>query len=339
MEIDPLPPGDDPLPPGGDAAAPSQRPKPLSRWLATLARIVGTVALMGFALRNVNLPALLGLLETVDWRWWGAGLALVVGVQIAASIRWAALARPIGFQFPLGVFIRRFFEGLFFSLCLPTSIGGDVVKAFRLAHTTHGRVLAGCTILADRLTGLAALAIIALTALASIRLALSTIESLAFGGLLLGVVLVAVRWAVGHLDGIAERLPPNHAARVILARLLPYQQQTGLVTSAIAWSLLLQLGGSVVVACVGRSVGVMLPLAFWFMAVPLVALAMVLPISISGVGVREGGLALLLAPYGVPAEKAVAIGLLWFLLNILCGLAGGLMFLADRKPAPAPNSP
>ena len=80
-------------------------------------------------------------------------------------------------------------------------------------------------------------------------------------------------------------------------------------------------------------------MAFWFMAVPLVALAMVLPISISGVGVREGGLALLLAPYGVPAEKAVAIGLLWFLLNILCGLAGGLMFLADRKPAPSPNSP
>jgi len=77
---------------------------------------------------------------------------------------------------------------------------------------------------------------------------------------------------------------------------------------------------------------VTLPLVTWFAVVPLVALAMVLPISVSGVGIREGGLAFLLAPHGVAAEKAVAIGLLWFLTTICCGLVGGVLFLLDRNP-------
>jgi uncharacterized membrane protein YbhN (UPF0104 family) len=68
---------------------------------------------------------------------------------VIAAIRWAFLARPIGFPYSIGLFIWRFFEGAFFSLCLPTSIGGDVVKAYRLADTTHGRLLAGCTVHAE----------------------------------------------------------------------------------------------------------------------------------------------------------------------------------------------
>jgi len=86
------------------------------------------------------------------------------------------------------------------------------------------------------------------------------------------------------------------------------------------------------VALVARGLGVVLPLSVWFAVVPLVALAMVLPISIGGVGVREGGLAFLLAPAGVTAERAVAIGLLWFLTTIGGGLIGGLLFLLDRQP-------
>ena len=86
-------------------------------------------------------------------------------------------------------------------------------------------------------------------------------------------------------------------------------------------------------ALIARGVGVALPLSTWFAVVPLVALVMVVPLSINGVGVREGGLVLLLAPTGVPKDVAVAIGLLWFLATILTGLMGGVLFLLDRRPS------
>ena len=75
------------------------------------------------------------------------------------------LARPLGFDFPQRHFTQLYFEGMFFSLCLPSSIGGDVVKAYRLAPDLNGRVLAACTVLADRATGVVALLVIGLTAL------------------------------------------------------------------------------------------------------------------------------------------------------------------------------
>jgi uncharacterized membrane protein YbhN (UPF0104 family) len=279
---------------------------------------------MALALRGVEWPKLIGLFGTIDWRWWAAGFATGMVVQVIAAVRWALLARPIGFAYSIGLFVWRFFEGAFFSLCLPTSIGGDVVKAYRLADSTPGRLLAGCTVLADRLAGLAALGVLAGAAVIGKEWSLGVGTTIGVGAALLGGVLAAIWLAVGSLDRLLTLFPEPHAARQFIARLLPYQMRPSLMTRAVAWSLLVQMGGSIAVAFVARGLGVTLP---------LVALAMVLPISIGGVGVREGGLAFLLAPSGVPAEQAVAIGLLWFLTTIANGLVGGLLFMLDRTPS------
>src|SRR5690606_1815091 len=62
----------------------------------------------------------------------------------------------------------------------------------------------------------------------------------------------------------------------------------------------------------GVEVGLTALLAFF----PAVAIAQVLPVGISGLGIREGAFALFLAPLGVPTEQAVALGLLLYLLNL-----------------------
>jgi uncharacterized membrane protein YbhN (UPF0104 family) len=304
--------------------------------VGTLVRAAGTVLLLAFALSTVKWSDLAARLQTADWRWWMAGLAAGVLVQVAAAVRWSALARPIGFRLPTTTFIRRFFEGSFFSLCLPGSIGGDVIKAFRMSDSTTGRLLAGCTILADRFTGFAALAVLAATALLVQRYHLETWAALGVGGLLLAAVMVPLGFAVGMLDKVLAWLPEHHRLRRFLGHLLPYQMRPSLLMRAVGWSMIVQMGGAFAVSLVGRSVGVHLPLATWFGSIPLVSLAMVLPISISGVGVREGGLAVLLEPHGVARDQAVAIGLLWFLTTIVCGLIGGACFLGDRRPVTVP---
>ncbi|MFM8497081.1 MAG: lysylphosphatidylglycerol synthase transmembrane domain-containing protein [Planctomycetia bacterium] len=315
-----------------EKAAPASARLRLPAWVSLTLRLAMTAGLMALALRGVEWPKLIELFSRIDWRWWTAGFAVGLTVQVIAAVRWALLARPIGFPFSLGLFIWRFFEGAFFSLCLPTSIGGDVVKAYRLADSTHGRLLAGCTVLADRLAGLAALGVLAGAAVIGKEWSLSTLATIGVGAAMLAVVLACFWLGVGSLDRLLALFPEPHAARQFIARLLPYQMQPSLMTRAVAWSLVVQMGGAITVALVARGLGVTLPLSVWFAVVPLVALAMVLPISIGGVGVREGGLAFLLAPAGVAPERAVAIGLLWFLTTIGGGLIGGLLFLLDRRP-------
>jgi len=323
---------------GMDEAPPATGRPRLPAWLSLALRLAATAALMALALRGVEWPKLVDLFNTIDWRWWMAGFVTAMVVQVIAAVRWALLARPIGFPFSLRLFVWRFFEGAFFSLCLPTSIGGDVVKAYRLADSTHGRLLAGCTVLADRLTGLAALGVLAGAAVIGREWSLGTPQTIGVGAALLGIVLACFWLGVGSLDRLLALFPEPHAARQFISRLLPYQVRPSLMTRAVAWSLLVQMGGSISVALVARGLGVALPLSVWFAVVPLVALAMVLPISIGGVGVREGGLAFLLAPAGVSPERAVAIGLLWFLTTIGGGLIGGLLFLLDRQPTQPPSA-
>jgi len=324
-----------------DSGAASPPARWLPGWLTLLLRVAATAALMAVVLRGIEWPKLLSLLKDCDWRWWLAGFFVGLTVQMLAAVRWAALARPIGFPFFVGTFVWRFYEGLFFNLCLPSSIGGDVVKAYRLADSTSTRLLAGCTVLADRLTGLAALGVLAGTALMAKEWALDTPATLGVGAAFLAAALLAFWLVVGSLDWVLGMIPEQHAARHFIAQLLPYKLRPSLMMRAVGWSLLIQMGGSLGVSFIARALGVALPMSVWFAVVPLVTLAMVVPLSINGVGVREGGLAFLLKSSGISTDAAVAIGLLWFLATILTGLIGGVLFLLDRsRPAtPATAEP
>lgn len=300
-------------------------------WASTSLRVGVTLVLMAVVLRGVDRKEFFSLMKTVDWRWWGAAVALAIGAQVIAGYRWASLARPLGFSYPSRLFVWRFFEGMFFSLCLPSSIGGDFIKAYRLADSTPRRLLAGCSVLADRLTGLAGLGVLAGAAMMAVEWSLDTRGTLAAGGLLLSGMLALIWLAVGSLDRLLGAIPSS-PARQFLSQLLPYQRRPSLLAGAVAWSLLIQAGNAVTVSLIARGLGVALPLSTWCVVVPLLMIAMLVPISINGVGVREGGMAVLLAPHGVPTKQAVAIALLWFLITIISGLIGGLLFLLDRHP-------
>lgn len=329
-----------PEPAPDPAAAPRRRLLP--PWVGLFARLAATVGLMAYALQGIAWSEFRGLLERADWRWWCGGLVVGLAVQVVGGIRWAALARPLGFQLSSAAFVWRFFEGSFFSLCLPSSIGGDVVKAYRLGETTPRRLLAACSVLADRLTGVSALGALAVTALLVTRLDLGIPATLGVAAALMGLAMLVFRIAAGAIDRLLGLLREGSAARQFVAQLLPYQKRPALLSRALAWSLVVQMGGSVSVALLARALRVAelsgLPLTVWFTVVPLVSLAIVLPVSINGIGLRETALVTLLAPHGVPREAAVALGLVWLGSQVLVGLVGGVLFLIERRSVRAPAS-
>ncbi len=57
----------------------------------------------------------------------------------------------------------------------------------------------------------------------------------------------------------------------------------------------------------------------------LINIATMVPISFSGLGIREGGLIVLLKPYGVSGSEAVALSFLIYLGNLFLGFIGGLL--------------
>ncbi len=298
-----------------------------NRWSLAL-RIALSGGLLGYLLSRVDWPPLAAAMR--DMNWWGWTLAAVLNLvsQIASGMRWAGLARPLGFAGTYRRYLRLYFEGMFFSLCLPSAIGGDVFKAIRLGTTARGRVLAGCTVLADRLSGLAAVLVIGCSALIARNAGLSPVNGWLTGIGLFVLALALTSAGLALLGPIVRSFPSHSGARHFAERLLPYHHKPAVFWRAIGWSMIVQGLNVVCVALIGWALGLEAPFEAYLVSVPIVALMTAVPISLAGVGVREGGMVWILSSwYGVSNGLAVAIGLLWFSVAVVAGLIGGLVYL------------
>jgi glycosyltransferase 2 family protein len=71
----------------------------------------------------------------------------------------------------------------------------------------------------------------------------------------------------------------------------------------------------------------------------MVSLLTLLPVSVNGMGVREGGVALFLQQYQVDESKALMLALLWFAVFAVVGLMGGVVYLCGAYPKPGLPEP
>jgi uncharacterized membrane protein YbhN (UPF0104 family) len=84
-----------------------------------------------------------------------------------------------------------------------------------------------------------------------------------------------------------------------------------------------------------HALGFDMPWSYGLILYPLVGLFSALPLSVNGIGLRENGFLFLLRHIGVSSEKAVAFGLLWFLVVALDSIIGGVVYILRRKRRPA----
>src|SRR5262249_40042492 len=69
------------------------------------------------------------------------------------------------------------------------------------------------------------------------------------------------------------------------------------------------------------------PAAYYWVLVPMVTLLTLLPVSLNGMGIREGGMVLFLAPLGVGTGTALSLAFLWFAVFTAASLGGGCVYL------------
>jgi uncharacterized membrane protein YbhN (UPF0104 family) len=291
-----------------------------SRWPQVLLRAGISGGILGWLLWRLEWPEVLALVRQSEPDGWLIALVLYGGVQLGlSSYRWRVLGRALGFYLPWWRYLQLYYVGVFFNLFLPTSMGGDVIRALNLTREPGRRLAAGWSVVSDRLSGLMALVLLACGASLLQWQAVATSPRVIIWLLALGLIfgpLVLVRLGrqsprLGHL-----------ATALSLSR--AYRRE---FLAAFALSLAVQAASIVQIAWLGRALGIELGLLGYAVVVPLVSLATMLPVSISGIGVREGSFVIFLASYGVPPPAAVALGLAWFLMNVIVGVIGGVVYL------------
>lgn len=269
-----------------------------------------------------------------------AALLTLAGLVLSA-LRWQRVLDVLGLHASLRRLLSHYLAGQFVSNVLPTTIGGDVLRVARLSRETGETPGTFASVVLERLTGWLVLPVISVAGflvnppLRHLGTATRVALGLAFATLIaLGMLLYAVadqriggrfaardgwrRFAGAVHLGLDElRHQPKAAANVLL---VGFAYQLVLVLAAVAAAQALGV----------RPAGLTALLAFF----PAVAIAQVLPIGISGLGIREGAFVLFLGPLGVATEEAIALGLLLYLLNLGVSLLGAPAFaVGGRVPA------
>lgn len=224
--------------------------------------------------------------------------------------------------------VRCYAAGLFANICLPTIVGGDVLRA-ALASKATGRpeaaVVGG---LADRLIDVAVLGSLLL---AGAILTAGLFPSSALQATTIGVIVAGAGLAVAFvvLAGRPLSFWPRRARRRIgraLVGLRGLRRNPRVAVTAALISLVMQGGFVLMNTWIGYSIGIRIPFAVWLFAWPAAKLSGLIPISLGGLGVRDATLGALLAMAGVPLSLGVIASLVWQTVLIAGALVSGLVW-------------
>jgi glycosyltransferase 2 family protein len=273
-----------------------------------------------------------------------AGLPTLLGV-----IRWRWILHVQGLEVKFPRLFSISFVGLFFNAFMLGSTGGDVIKAWYVAHETHHKKAeAVATVVVDRLIGLLALFIITLIMMAIFyQRVFEDPKLLWFSLATLAVVLFTVlATIIGLWRGFADkfpglrarlqRLPRYDTLRRAVGAYRVYASHPAILTKTIVVSFAVHFFSMLSIVCVGKGLRVVTDngIVDYFLYLPIINSVTAMPITISGFGVREGMYIKMFRQVGVAEPTALVMSLLGYLATLFWSIVGGVFFLTHRKEIP-----
>ena len=307
--------------------------------LLLLGKLLCSGAILAVLFWRVDRATFLRSVQALPLKVFLGCLALYAVSYFISAFRWKLLLLAEGIRLPLWRLTVVYLQGSFFNLFLPTLIGGDIFRGYAIYRITDGHDASLASILVDRLTGFAALILIALAALV---VAYSQVRDPQVAVLILAVAAAFTLLIVMLLhDWTKERA--SGALRVVglvrfqaklhglVEALRRYRGHHRALGQAMLLSALLQALLIVTYYLISTGLHLRVPIAYFFLYVPLITFVAMVPVSVAGLGVREGGAVYFFARVGVDAATALTMSLAWFSLSLAMSALGGLAFLLSGQ--------
>lgn len=299
--------------------------------------VVVASLLLWLILRNIDISVVIDAIAAISP---GVLLGTAILFLLTCALgttKWRLLWKKAGWWEMLGAG----FASLFYSMVLPGQLGGEVAKALRVGITHNDTAAVSASVILDKATSLVALLTLACVGAAlsdsSAAARVSTLVAVVAGVLVCLLCLLmwppVVKTLICRLESVS--IAPGTWSRCVAAFnafLRAWQQQAQrpyILVGAIALGILYQLLVVSMNVVVAAALDVRVEFVDWCWILGLIAVALLLPITVAGLGVREASYVGLLALLDVPAERAIAIALLMFATSLLGAVLGALFELVS----------
>ena len=258
----------------------------------------------------------------------------IFGVWITA-VRWKTLLDTQKAGLGVRTLTVSVLIGFFFNNFLPTSIGGDVFRAYDAAK--KGKIQIGTSasiILVERFSGVIAAATYAIVALFLGFTAIGNqsviIPIVIFFVITIILAFLIINPSMLRMDRLFDRFRILRKLKGKLSdvykTLQSFKKYKMALVKILVFSFLLQFAVILNYYLAAKALGIELGLASFLFIIPVITIIAMLPISIGGAGLRENSLVIIMIALGAANDKATLVSLLTFIMLIIVGIIGGITY-------------
>ena len=298
--------------------------------------------LLFFTLRLIDWRGSFELVGRANLVLMAAAVGLLLAERILSTSKWLLLIRAKGSRITFWRLLVINYIGGFWGLVLPSSVSADIVRGYYLSKSTANVSLAVTSMVIDRLMGALSLVLLGCISawmvgdtfgLVHARLIAAGVTVVCALGIALLFHDDFIHWVDRRIiQRVADRKIIHQVRRWIVA-CLQYRQYPNTLLASFLLTGFVQMLRVLVFYAVAVSFGIRVPVTYYFIFVPLIMLLIMLPISINGIGVREGSFVAFFALVGIPSSEAFIISFAVSVLTTLMTALGGIVYMFDKGAA------
>lgn len=299
-----------------------------------LLRILISLGLVVLLFHKVDLDKFLTSILSTKKEFLTLGYVLGICNVVICTLRWRILLWDRDMKVPFFKLLKIYFIGMFFNIFFPTGYGGDAVRGYKLYKLTSAMSDSVSSVVMDRLVGFSALISISIISLvlsfdfinAKICFSVFGVAVLFFSGVWFffsGYIVRCVGFILKlfKLERYMDELTRFHET------ILSYKDSKMVLLSIFIISIFAHSIMILSVYLFSLSIGVQIPVLYFFLFVPVINIVTLAPVSVSGIGVREAGFIYFFSMVLVSASDSFLMSLLFFSQLVFVGLIGCLFYL------------
>ncbi|MCM8781857.1 MAG: flippase-like domain-containing protein [Candidatus Omnitrophica bacterium] len=309
------------------------------KWVFNILRILVSLGLIVFLfwLMRESLGEVALVIKKADKLILFASFLFTIFGIILLGVRLKVIMKAQHLKVNLKEAVSFTFIGQFFSNFLPTTTGGDIVKAYYVSKKTGKTIHSIACIIMDRLLGTFTLVVMMLMASFLVKEIFLTkpIKIFLIAMLIMSFVVILVLFSkktakkVPAITSILKRFNAEEKMKGLYEVVYNYKKQPVMLLNAIFLSIFLQSAMFYSVYLIMRSLNFSTSLKLVFLWMPIISTLSMAP-SINGLGIREGSFVFFFGGL-MGKEGAFALSLLWLALNFAVSLIGGILYVFGNQ--------
>lgn len=307
----------------------------LKKIISIILRVGISIILLIFLFKQVDKKSLFEIIKGANKGFLFFAFLIYFLTYIFCVLRWEMLLKAVKIHLSLKRIIISSAGGFFFSLFLPSTIGGDLVRSIDLAtHTRRPREVVA-TVFLDRLSGYVGLVILANLALflgwrfvqdRSVLISVGIITAI-----LIAVLLVLFnRFIYSKINAFLHSPSAGkirEAIKDLHQELHLFRHHKRTILGNIIFSLIIQTITPISFYIIALGLGMKINILYFFVFLPIIGAITMLPISIGGLGLRDATTIFFFAKAGLSKDLSFAMSLVSFFFILIYAAIGGFIYV------------